>query len=150
MNRRVGTLVVVLLVSFLVGMPAAAQEEAVRESVRATLAAWSGGDFDGLAEQYHPDVRGFFLEGGPLTRGFQIDVLRAAWDEGLRAEMSLRDLDVQVHGNAAASVAYLDGSIAMPGGLSLSGSWRYSETRVLVDGAWKVVQYHFSQMAPGP
>ena len=135
--------------SVLVAEPAVSQESDVREAVSQTLAAWSDGDFDRFADFYHRDVRGFFLDGGQLAEGFEIDALRAAHAEGLRADMTLRDLTVEVHGSTAVSAGYLDGQIALPGGLSLSGSWRYSETRVLDDGVWRVVQYHFSQLAQG-
>ena len=125
------------------------QEAAVREAVTGTLAAWSEGDFDRFADYYHPDVRGFFLDGSVVTRGFEVEALRAAHAEGLRAEMTLRELETRVYGSTAVSEGYLDGTIGLPGGMSLSGSWRYSETRVLTDGVWRVVQYHFSQLAAG-
>jgi len=126
-------------------------EAAVRASVEALLDAWTNGDFEDLASHYHSAVRGFFLEGAPLTRGFDPVALRMAWEAGLRADISLRELDVQIHDDAAVSVAYVDGSISLPGGQPpVSGTWRYSETRVSADGGWKVVQYHFSRLAEGP
>lgn len=126
-------------------------EAAVRASVEALLDAWTNGDFESLAGHYHSEVRGFFLEGAPLTRGFDPVALQMAWEAGLRADISLRELDVRIHGDAAVSVAYVDGSISLPGGQPpVSGTWRYSETRVSAGGGWKVVQYHFSRLAEGP
>jgi len=129
--------------------PAEAQETEVRQAVVSTLAAWSDGDFQAFAEFYHPDVRGFFLDGSVLAQGFHTEALAAAHEQGLRADMTLRDLSVDVYGTTAVSAGYLDGSIALPGGMSLSGSWRYTETRVQEGGVWRVVQYHFSQLAGG-
>jgi len=54
---------------------------------------------------------------------------------------------VKVYGNTAVSGALFQGSVTLPGGAVASGSWRYSDTRVLDDGTWKVVQYHVSQAA---
>lgn len=126
-------------------------ESQVRAAVVAALEAWTTGDFESLAGHYRPDARGFFLEGAPLARGFDATALQLAWDAGLRADMSVRDLDVQVHGETAASVAYVDGTLAMPGGEPpIAGTWRYSEVRIASDGAWKVVQYHFSRLAETP
>ena len=128
----------------------AAQEAAVRDAVTGTLAAWTEGDFDRFADYYHPDVRGFFFDGGPVQQGFDVATLQVAYESGLRTDMQIRDLQVTVVGDAAVSVAYLDGSISLPGGMPpISGTWRYSETRVSVDGVWKVVQYHFSQLGAG-
>lgn len=126
-------------------------ESQVRAAVVATLDAWTTGDFESLASHYHPDARGFFLEGAPLARGFNPTALQMAWDAGMRAEVSVRDLDVQVHGDAAASVAYVDGTLSLPGDQPpITGTWRYSETRIVSGGAWKVVQYHFSRLADVP
>lgn len=123
----------------------------VRMAVQATIEAWSQGDFEAFAAQYHDDVRGFFLDGTPLARGFDLATLRMAYDAGLTASVSARDMDVRVYGQTAVVVAYLDGSINLPGGAgAVGGTWRYSETRVRVDGAWRVVQYHISNLGGGP
>ncbi|MGI9626822.1 MAG: YybH family protein [Longimicrobiales bacterium] len=149
--RRRALLVAGGLLALTLGLPgqALAQEADVREAVSATLETWSTGDFDRFAEFYHPKVRGFFLDGGVLAEGFDVAALKAAHEEGLRTDLDLRDLTVEVHGTTAVSAGYLDGSIGLPGGLSLEGSWRYSDTRILEGGVWKVVQYHFSQLATG-
>lgn len=126
-------------------------ESQVRAAVVGTLEAWRKGDFEALAGHYGEDARGFFLQGSPLARGFNAAALQMAWDAGLRADVSVRDLDVQVHGDVAASVAYVDGTLTLPGGAPpISGTWRYSEVRTSSDGAWKVVQYHFSRLAETP
>lgn len=126
-------------------------ESQVRAAVVGTLEAWTAGDFEALAGHYAEDARGFFLQGAPLARGFDAAALQLAWDAGLRADVSVRDLDVQVHGDVAATVAYVDGTLTLPGGAPpISGTWRYSEVRTGRDGAWKVVQYHFSRLAATP
>lgn len=142
----------VICLLFVIGVAptkAEAQEAEVRAAVAMTLEAWANGDFEAFADFYHSDVRGFFLDGSALAEGFQVDALQAVHEEGLRAEMSLRELNVDIYGATAVSAGYLDGSIVLPGGMALSGSWRYTETRVQADGVWKVVQYHFSQFAAG-
>ena len=138
-----------LMVTSLAPEVAGAQEAEVRAAVTTTLGAWASGDFEGVAEFYHPDVRGFFFDGSVLAEGFQLAALQAAHEQGLRAEMTVRDLKVDLYGQTAVSAGYLDGSIVLPGGMTLAGSWRYTETRVHVDGVWKVTQYHFSQLASG-
>jgi uncharacterized protein (TIGR02246 family) len=138
----VGAAVVIL------GGPAASQETpdgAVRAAMTETLAAWTAGDFERLAQFYRPDARGFLFGGGPLAKGFNAVALQAAYETGFRATFQVRGLDVRVLGDVAIAVAYLDGTLTMPGGEAESGSWRYSETRVRDGEHWQIAQYHFSK-----
>jgi len=123
-----------------------AQEEAVRAAMLETIAAWTNGDFDRFAQSYHPETRGFLFGGGVLARGFNQAALEAAYEAGFRASMELRDIEIKVLGSVAVAVAYADGALTLPGGEVQEGSWRYSETRVLEGGSWKIIQYHFSEL----
>lgn len=125
-------------------------EAEVRAALEAAVAAWSAGDFAAFASQYDEGVRGFFLDGAPLTRGFDAAALRMAHDAGLTATVSIREADVRVLGATAVTVAYLEGTINLPGGAgAVGGTWRYSDTRVRRDDGWKIVQYHLSDLAGG-
>jgi ketosteroid isomerase-like protein len=122
-----------------------AQEAEVEAAVHATLGAWSAGEYADFVAQYQADARGFFLDGGPLMDGgFNVALLQAAANAGFAADVDVQDLDVQIHGQTAISVAYLIGSLTLPGGLVMPGTWRYSETRVSTDDGWKVIQFHVS------
>lgn len=138
------------VVGLLAGVgPAAAQQADAEAAVRATLDAWRSGEYAAFVDSYHPDARGFFLDGGDLMAGFSLDALEATAEAGFRADVTLRDLDVAVYGTTSVAVGLLDGTLTLPGGLQLAGPWRYSETRVLTDGAWKVVQFHISRREGG-
>jgi hypothetical protein len=140
-----------LTIALLCGpVEARSQEADVRASVEETLKAWSGGDLESFADFYHSDTRGFFMDGGVLVVGFDGNALRAGFESGFRAELTLRDLDVKVYESTAVSVAYLDGSITLPNGTSIPGTWRYSEARVWDGSDWKIVQYHFSRLTVQP
>lgn len=124
---------------------------AVRAAITETLDAWSAGDFERLAQFYLPDARGFLFGGGPLVKGFNAVALQAAYETGFRATFKVRGLEVRVLGDAAVAVAYLDGTLTLPGGQEEAGSWRYSETRVRDGESWRIAQYHFSKATtPGP
>ncbi len=123
-----------------------AQDVDVRAAMSETLAAWSAGDFEGLAQFYTTDTRGFLFGGALLVRGFNPAALQAAYEAGFRASFTLRAPDVRVLGDVAIAVAYLDGTLTLPGGEAETGSWRYSETRVRDGGRWKIAQYHFSKV----
>ncbi len=123
----------------------AAQEADVASEVRATLQAWADGQYAEFVGYYHPDARGFFLDGGPLMQGFTVAALQAVADAGFQADITIEELDVQLHGGTAVSVAYLVGKLTLPGGMILEGRWRYSEARVQTPQGWRVVQFHLSQ-----
>jgi uncharacterized protein (TIGR02246 family) len=137
---------VVVGLSALYNASVVAQEEDVRAAMLETIAAWSDGDFDRFAQFYHEETRGFLFGGAILARGFNQVALEAAYEAGFRATMELQDIDVKVLGDVAVAVAYAVGSLTLPGGEVREGSWRYSETRVLEGGTWKIVQYHFSEL----
>lgn len=127
---------------------AGAQEVAVRAAVSQTLAALNAGEAATLANFFHDDVRGFFVDRSAMIEGFSLLALRAAYLTGLRTNVTMRDLNVTVYSNVAVAGALLEGSVTMPaGGATVSGIWRYSDTRVLDEGTWKIVQYHISEVA---
>jgi len=128
---------------------AESQVEEVKAAMMASLAAWNDGDVEAFGAFFSSDTRGFNLDGGVLIRGFNAAALEAALNAGFAISVKPRDIDVKLYGNVAVGVAYLDGSITLPGGAVREGTWRYSETRVKDGGTWKVVQYHISQMTVG-
>ncbi|RMH14264.1 MAG: nuclear transport factor 2 family protein [Gemmatimonadetes bacterium] len=147
-TRTLSIGVVLLAAAAAMPAPGRGQQAEVEAAVRETLAAWKAGDFEAFATFYHPDARGFFLDGGALLRGFNVAALQAAYNTGFRAELELRELDVAVFGSSAISAALLDGTLTLPSGDVIDGTWRYTETRVTRDGRWQIVQYHFSRFEP--
>lgn len=125
---------------------AGAQEIAVRAAISEMLAALNGDDPATFSNFLHDDARGFFVDGSTMIEGVSVMALRAAYFTGLDTNLAMSDLNVMVYRDAAVAGALFQGSVTMPGGATISGTWRYSETRVLDDGTWKVVQYHVSQL----
>ncbi len=144
-SRRV--IFIFCLMSSLASGSAAAQEAEVRAAVSATLAALVARDVPAFASFYHNDTRGFFVDRTSMIEGFSSLAVLAAFATGLRVNVVMNDLDVKVYGNTAVVRAIFQGSVTLPLGAVASGTWRYSETRVLDEGTWKVVQYHVSQAA---
>lgn len=142
-GRAVGWLLALLLGG---AVSVHAQEAEVTAAVRETLSAWSDEDYETFLSFYHPEARGFFLDGSGLIRGFDPAVLAAARDAGFDAEVELEDLEVQVLGTTAIAAGYISGTLTLPGGIAIEGSWRYSETRVLDGDVWKTIQFHFSEL----
>jgi ketosteroid isomerase-like protein len=132
------------IVALLIALPARGQEADVEAAVRGTLDAWRTGEYAAFVGSYHPDARGFFLDGGDVIAGFSLEALEATAEAGFQADVTLRDLDVAVYGDAAVSVGLLEGALTLPGGFRMEGVWRYSETRVRDGSEWTIVQFHIS------
>jgi hypothetical protein len=127
-----------------------AQEEEVHAAMVESLAAWSAGDFQRLGGFFAEHARGYMLGGSTLITGFNPDALEAAVSAGFSFAIVPRDIDIMmVDATVAVAVATVEGTITLPGGEVQEGPWQYSETRVLEDGQWKVVQYHFSPLVAG-
>ena len=129
--------------------PLQAQEAEVEAAVRGTLEAWRAGEYATFVASYHPDARGFFLDGGNVVEGFSLAALEATAEAGFRADVVLGDLDVSVYGTASVAVGLLEGTLTLPGGMEMTGTWRYSETRILDDEGWRIVQFHISPLGGG-
>ena len=142
-SRRI--IFIFCLMSSLASGSARAQEDDVRAAVTETLAALVARDVPAFANFYHEGTRGFFVDRSNMIEGFSSLAVRAAFITGLRLDVAMSDLNVKVYGDAAVVGALFRGSVTLPGGAVATGTWRYSETRVLDDGTWKVVQYHLSQ-----
>jgi ketosteroid isomerase-like protein len=127
--------------------PARAQETGVEAAVSETLAALVANEFTTFSNFFHDDARGFFVDGSRMIEGFSALAFRAGYLAGLRTNVVMRDLNVRVYGNTAVSGALLRGSVTLPGGAVREGTWQYSDTRVLEEGTWKIIQYHVSQLA---
>ena len=133
--------------SFLASGSVHAQESNVRADAMETLSALTAGDGPTFMGFFHDEVRGFFVDGSRMIEGLSLMVFRAAYLTGLRTNLVMSNLDVRVYGNTAVSGALLAGSVTLPGGAVRTGTWRYSDTRVLEEGKWKIIQYHISQLA---
>jgi len=148
-----GPITIFLLTILCIGAsarPGAAQEEEIHAAMVESLAAWSDGDFQRLGTFFAEQARGYMLGGTVLITGFNPEALEAAVAAGFSFAIEPRDIDIMMVGETVAvAVAMVEGTITLPGGELQEGPWQYSETRILEEGRWKVVQYHFSPMATG-
>ena len=124
--------------------------EDVKEAVLSLFAAVNAGAAGSRVSHQMPEFSNFGRGGGLLDRSTSREERRKAFQAsvaaGFKRNYQPRNIEVRVYGNTAVSGALFQGSVTLPGGAVASGTWRYSETRVLDDGTWKVIQYHVSQL----
>jgi hypothetical protein len=150
--RATRILPILLLSSALpLATPLGAQETEVREALLRTVATWNSGAHDEFRSYFMPTVHGFYLDGAVLYEGLNpLDEDRALYAAGFKPNVVARQIAIRVYGNTAVAAAYFTGTIALPGGAQLQGPWRYTETRIRDGSTWKILQRHFSKLAPQP
>ncbi|NIN72519.1 MAG: DUF4440 domain-containing protein [Gemmatimonadetes bacterium] len=137
------------LAAFLIAPgPTLSQETEVREALQQTFAALNAGRVEEFLSYFVPRAQLFLHFGCGLGFREGIDSTGVeAWHapfEGYAFDLEPHRVRVQVQGNSAVASAYIHGTVRYPYGLVSGGPWRYSETRILDQGKWKIVQQLFS------
>lgn len=121
-------------------------EADVIAAAKRTLDAYNRGDTTTFRAMFMPTVRGFWIDNSVLTGGDDIAGPPQPGGEP-KPNVSLRGLSVRVYGNTAVLAGYFVGTLYV-GTQARNGTWRFTETRIRDSNAWKVVQFHFSSLAP--
>ena len=142
---RVSLLAILLLIS--AGSAVGQTPEAeVTAAAKRTLDAYNRGDTTVFRSMFMPTVRGFWIDNSALTGGDDISAPEPPGGEP-KPNVSLRGLSVRVYGNTAVLAGYFVGTL-YAGGQAKNGTWRFTETRIKDRNTWKIVQFHFSPLAP--
>lgn len=146
--RRIPTVIPCVLVAlFAPGILVAQAEEEVRRAVIAHYAAITAGDTEFVIDQHAGEFTGFLFGQGTLERFGSHEEQRQAWIEDageLGADLAPRDIEVVVLDDVALALFFLDGSLTLPDGQTLTGSWGVTEVWVLAGDEWKELHHHDS------
>ncbi len=99
-----------------------------------------------IIAQYLLSEHSRFPAEGLLVEGFTKKDLKAAFDAGLKLEITARHLDVKIYGNTAIATGYIEGSITLPGGIFEQIRQRFTEVWIKQEGKWKRVHIHSSPL----
>lgn len=120
----------------------------VQQAQAALLTALSQGDVAAIMRLNQPGGNSFYLDNGLLLA----DPDQAGWEgafaAGLKYALQSRHEETQVFGQCGVVTGYLVGTVAIPGGSILSGTWRFTSIWVQTDGAWRNQHIHLSPLAP--
>ncbi len=119
--------------------------QSLRDGDAATYASlWVSGDYQ-YADNFNRDgtLRG---TPAPVTDAF----LQAFFDAGGSYQLSVRNLDVAVYGNAAVATFYTVGPSNFPDGTVLDGTFRVTIVFIRQGQAWKGAHYHVSPLETMP
>ena len=126
----------------------AAQQSDVSEAVERTFANLRAGNLPAVRSEYAPGARVF------VERGEFVDLPTEEWlVAALGSEWTTRGVESRILGTTAISTAEVRGTLRFPDGLTLQGTFRYSETRERSGASWQIVQqqiWPFEVIATGP
>ena len=137
-----------LCVSLIANVATAGDVEDVKAAYKAIIKAWNTGDMDEFFQHLHDDLTGFDFDEGPLVEDFEKSRFKALYEAGMKPNVQVRQLDVNIIDNTAIITCYWIGSIKYPGDTMIQGCWRFSEIRVKQAGKWKAIHYHISPLDP--
>lgn len=147
---RLPTTAILVMLAMVYGGSMGAQEDtAVRNAVLAHYEAVNAGDIPTVIEQHAANFNGFLGDGAPLVHFKSRDAQRKAWiDEStieFVSDLTVRDIVVEVVGDVAVAMFYLDGSWG-PKDDPQHGPFRVTEVWVKQDGGWKELHHHDSPL----
>ena len=117
----------------------------VKAAVLAVDDAYNRGDVDAIAQYMHSE-HSRFPAAGLLAEGFSKEGLKAAFDAGLKLDITARHLDVKIYGNTAVATGYIEGSITSQDGTIDQTTLRFTEVWIKQGGKWKRVHIHSSPL----
>ncbi|MGD8729728.1 MAG: DUF5916 domain-containing protein, partial [Gemmatimonadota bacterium] len=109
------------------------------------VTALDAGDLEVYLSQFSPRARGMIVAGRRVEldpRSFASRISGLSW--------AAADVRPSIIGGMAISVLELDGSLDVPGMGTVSGPWRYAETRVRLDGEWLISQVEVAPLNAPP
>ena len=139
-----------LLVVGMFATPVAMADDAadVKAAVLELFAAIRAGDANGQSQPRMPDYSNFGRGGGLLFRNSsteqQIRTFKATVDAGAKRNYQLRNVEVQVYGNAAVVTAYLVGTRSGANGITTRMADRRTGVWIKQGGKWREAHMHQS------
>ncbi len=133
---------------FLTTVAMADDVDDVKAAMGGHFAAVNSGDVDAYTPYYAN--QGSVFAGGALLERLSVEQrksnFQAAVDSGVRRELRMRNLEVQIHGNVAIATGYLLGSTTHPDGTTQRTSQQRTGVLIKQGGQWKEVHRHSSPL----
>ena len=139
---------------FLTTVAMADDVDDVKAVVREHFTTLNAGDQDAHLQRHHIPAYNRFTVGG-LRWHFdsveeQKQQIRNTFEQGSQYNLSLRDVEVSIHGDSAVVSCYVVGSILRPNGNTIQRRDRYSAMLLKQGGQWKAVHAHASPLIIQP
>jgi len=120
----------------------------VKAAIRGHFAAVNSGDVAAYTPYY--SNQGSAFSGGELLERLSVEQrknnFQAGVDSGLRRNLQMRNLEVQIYGNVAIATGYLLGSTTNPDGTTQRTSQQRTGVLIKQGGQWKEVHRHNSPL----
>ncbi len=149
--KRLTSALTILAVGMVMTSVATAQDvDAIKQATLEHFATLTAGNAAAHVAHHMPAVSSFGADGGLLSeaesREAQHMVLQADLDGGLRLNLELRHLKVNVYGDAAVVTGYVVGTATLSDGSTLPVNDRRTAVLIRHGGEWKEVHTHTSNL----
>ncbi len=149
--KRLTSALTILAVGMVMTSVATAQDvDAIKQATLEHFATLTAGNAAAHVAHHMPAVSSFDADGGLLSeaesREAQHMVLQADLDGGLRLNLELRHLNVNVYGDAAVVTGYVVGTVTLSDGSTLPVNDRRTAVLIRHGGEWKEVHTHTSNL----
>lgn len=150
MNKILTCLAAVLISFSAVAEQHSAVEAEVRAAVEAFNGAYARNDVDGYFSHYADDAMVYFFGARHRVSAYHEEWASMIEDGGAVEKNELSDMQVQVlpGGDAAVASYFIDYRLRAPGGEVLEAHAFESDVWQKIDGAWKVVSLHYTEVQP--
>ena len=148
--KRLIVLLTIALLALVPSVATADDEDDVIAAVLDYILGWNDGNAATIARYMAEDATVFLQGLGLMSPPFNQANLQNLFDNGLSANLSFTNLQVQVYGgDTAIFTAYEGGNITGPQGQVNEGPWRYSAVWIKEGGQWKQAHRHASPLRTG-
>ena len=154
MKRSIFIIKLLILSIFLANFSIASDAGDVKKVIKDFYKALNEADAHGYAKSILPQANWFPRNSGllkPLIREAitSQDVqnrMQSVFDSGVKWNMTIQHLDVEVYGNSAVATYYVSGSLIFPNEDVSRGIFRVSAVCIKQVGDWKIVHLHISPL----
>ncbi len=148
MKRFICLIAFLIVGLLLVNISMAGDVDDIKKATMEHFANQNAGDAKAHMAHHMPNSSAFPPGGGLLnvntSREEQVKGMQATFDAGVKFNLRLRHLNVQVYGKAAVVTGYVVGSVTGPDGESQQVMTRRTAVLVKEGGEWKEAHTHSS------
>lgn len=102
---------------------------------------------DEFHSYFAPEYTNFYLQQGLLSEGWMSkEELRALYDSGMKPNLRVRHLTVQLYDTFAICLMYAEGTVTDAAGNTRRGPWRVTSVIVPHGDSWRAVHNHWSKL----
>ena len=145
MNNINSLFMLTILLGVMHTSPLKAQDaEEVIRAAKGAVEALNNKDAEAYMNYLDPGFTRFLPQNPGLLKHNDVQSMKDNFDDGMKFNMQLEDLDAAMYGNIAVVNGFETGPARFPDGSIMDGKRKYSSVWAYEKGQWKMVHLHIS------